>query len=271
MDQAAEIISNPQQQSRIVKGLSLSTFLLQARFSALGLQDELNPQLLHFQSDLDQSSQQSMRKWTLDLAEHGTLKTALAQNQVIELSPRGLGARQLHQYYNALQIENGGPLLLHPLAINGSNFGLLIAAGGEAMENWPVEYHPLLAGLAHYLSQAIINSKTHRIEAPIIRTEDSQPLYDSIPSPILIDQVRLNSLENETKKLRKSLFEMEQGKKIAEEKALAAQKQARYLAAALRAAQQESGSPAQIEELAQTMPVTSPQETLRSPNVEEAE
>lgn len=269
LNMAAEVIGNPQKQSRIVKALALSTELLQSRFSAIGLLDDLNHELVHFQSDIGVDEPTNTKKWALDLAENNTLKTALTQNQVVELSPQGLGARQLHQFYKSIQIDNGGPLLVHPLIANGLHIGLLIVGGDEEMDSWSVDNHALLAGLARYIAQTIVNSHAPRVQAPIIRPLETQTVADSIPSPLIIDQVRLGRLEKEKADLQKALQEMELGKKSAEEKALAAQKQARYLAAALRAAQQSS-NPSEQENHAGGN-VTPEQDTMPSPGVQEAD
>jgi len=69
--------------------------------------------------------------------------------------------------------------------------------------------------------------------APELRT-----VSETIPSAIFLDQVRLNSLESERDELKLALEKANKQRQQAEEKALVNQKQARYLAAALRAAQE---------------------------------
>ena len=59
----------------------------------------------------------------------------------------------------------------------------------------------------------------------------------AVPAAIIMDRVRVKDLEHQIDQLRHSLQETEQKRRQAEVNANAAQKQARYLAAALRAVQ----------------------------------
>jgi hypothetical protein len=116
----------------------------------------------------------------------------------------------------------------------------LIAGAPASEKKWPEDKRDLMPGLALYQAQAILNSQIR--ETPIVAPSlpETRETSSTVPSAILLDQVHLHSLQSENNDLRAALDEAKLETKQAVAQALAAQKQARYLAAALRAAQQSS-------------------------------
>jgi len=244
LEEAAQIIATRQLQRRIAKSINMTSALLEAEFVAIGLVDPQNPQQMCFSSNLQDESVREKKSWVLNLNQQSTFCLALAQDNTMELLAEGLGARQLHEFYKTVGMEPKGPLLVHPLTANGKNVGLLVVAAPADQKNWPVEKRELLPGLAKYQAQAIVNSQTP-LEAPVVVPPPPGPRDSTsmVPSAILLDQVRLQGLQSERDELHTALEKTKMEKKQAEAKALAAQKQARYLAAALRAAQQSTSAP----------------------------
>lgn len=254
LGRASEVIATRQRERRIAKSLEMATYLLEAEFASIGLVDHRNEQRINFSSNITNASTPAIKQWALDLSRHPTLKAAFKQGQTIELLPTGLGARQVHDFYGAFGSDPQGPLLIHPLVDDVTHFGLLVVAARRGLEEWTVEQKQLMPGLAKYISQSVANSA---VPAPSYAAVTPPParreVTETVPSAIFLDQVRLNSLQAERDELRAELEEAIERRKKAEEKALVTQKQARYLAAALRAAQSRQ----QEDELAANAPDTS--------------
>lgn len=242
LEEAAQVIATRQPQRRIVKSIEMTSDLLEAEFVALGLLDQHNPQHMLFSSNLKDEDSGELKSWMINLNRQTALNLALTQGTTMELLAEGIGARQLHDFYSTIGIDPKGPLLIHALTANETNVGLLIAAAPPDKKNWPVEKRDLMPGLANYQAQAILNSQMPS-EPPVVVPPLPGPRdsTNTVPSAILLDQVQLHGLRVERDELQRNLDKAKLKTKKAEAKALAAQKQARYLAAALRAAQQ-SGS-----------------------------
>jgi len=239
LDEAAEVIATRQRERRISKSLEMATNLLDAAFVSIGLVDHRNPRRINFSSNLANGEAAGIKHWAIDLTRHPSLNAAFMQDQTVELLPTGLGARQLHDFYGSFGIDPLGPLLIHPLVDNGSHIGLLVVAASQEQEQWTEEQKSLVPGLASYIAQAILNSQLPLVQYTAVPpAPEPRDVTETVPSAILLDQVRLSSLEAERDELKSALEEAIERRKQAEEKALVIQKQARYLAAALRVAQE---------------------------------
>ncbi len=246
LDEAAEVIATRQRERRISKSLAMSTHLLDAAFASIGTIDQRSSSRINFTSSLPEENSTSVKQWALDLAKHPTLNAAFIQGQTIELLPTGTGARQLYDFYAAFDAEPLGPLLIHPLQNNGSNFGLMVIAARKKIESWADEHKAIMPGLSRYIAQAVVNSDLPAVRyAPDPPQPEPRQVVETVPSAIFLDQVMLSSLQAERDELQSALEEAVLRRKQSEEKALIIQKQARYLAAALRVAQestQQSGA-----------------------------
>jgi hypothetical protein len=244
LNEAAEVIATRQRERRIAKSLEMTSHMLDAALVSIGLVDRRYPSRINFSSSLVNGDATEFKQWVIDLTKHPTLNAAYIQDQTVELMPAGLGARQLHQYYGSFGIDPMGPLLIHPLANNGSHTGLLVIAASAQQEKWTEDQKSLVPGLASYISQAVFNSQLPAIQSTAVPpTPEPRNVAKTVPSAILLDQVRLRSLEAERDELKSALEEAIEQRKQAEEKALGIRKQARYLAAALRAAQASQQGP----------------------------
>jgi type IV secretory pathway VirB10-like protein len=113
--------------------------------------------------------------------------------------------------------------------------------------HWTEEAQNLVPGLAHFIAQALINSRT---PSPTVTTELEPEIaapVTTVPAAIVLDKVRLKDLEDQLKQVREEFNEAEQKRRQAEANANAAQKQARYLAAALRSVQSPANNSASGE------------------------
>jgi signal transduction histidine kinase len=100
--------------------------------------------------------------WSLTLADWPSFRLALQQRQSIELTPNGLGARQLHELYRELGVEELGALMVTPLIAGRSELGVLLLAAEKGRENWPAPDKALIPFVAAYVAQAIHNTQTHQ-------------------------------------------------------------------------------------------------------------
>jgi GAF domain-containing protein len=239
----------------------MASHLLDAAFVSIGLVDRRNPRRINFSSNLTNGDGTEIKQWAIDLTRHPTLNAAFIQGQTVELLPTGLGARQLHEFYGSFGIDPLGSLLIHPLVNNGSHIGLLVIAATEEQEQWTEDQKSLVPGLASYISQAVINSQLPAVRFTAVPpAPEPRNVTETVPSAILLDQVRLSSLEAERDELKSALEEAIERRKQAEEKALGIQKQARYLAAALRDAQ-ESKQEQVVDQVQMNTAITGTRET----------
>jgi hypothetical protein len=261
LNQAAGIIATRQRERRIAKSLEMASNMLDAALVSLGFVDHRYPSRINFSSSMSNEDIAEIKHWAIDLTRHPTLNSALIQDQTVELLPAGLGARQLHEFYSSFGIDPLGPLLIHPLVNSGSHIGLLVIAAPEEQEHWTEDQKSLVPGLASYISQAVFNSQLPAVRLTAVPpAPEPRDVSDSVPSAIFLDQVRLSSLEAEQDELKSALAEAIERRKQAEEKALGIQKQARYLAAALRAAQ-ESQQEQAVDQVQMDTVITENQKT----------
>ena len=136
-------------------------------------------------------------------------------------------------------MEPSSALLIHPLGTNGTSTGLLAVPFPGNAGRWSEDAKNLLPGLARFVSQALTNSDSapsHKSAAVAARPAPDV-VQPAVPAAIVIDRVRVQDLEHQLQQMSEAFREAEQKRKQAEVNALAAQKQARYLAAALRTVQ----------------------------------
>jgi hypothetical protein len=238
LEQAAQVIATQQPQRRLTYALVMMNQLFDPTLSAIGLLDEDNRDLIQFYSLLSTQSPGEINSWIVDLSQQTTLSASLKQDGITHLQRDGLGSRQLYAFFDSAGIEPTNTLLVYPMDINGNRIGLLVLAGPEKESQWTNYAEYLMPGLSHYITQALLNSQTSQIDREESEPEPVEVLTTmSVPAAIVMDKARVQDLEFQLQKLNDELKESEKRRRQAEINATAAQKQARYLAAALRAAQ----------------------------------
>ena len=237
LEGAAQVIATEQPKRRLVYSLQMINKMFDTSFAAIGLLDEEDANKITFYGWLPGESPGHIKQWEMDLANHVTLSAALRQEGATRLQRDGLGSRQLYTFFEAADLQPSSSLLVHPLATNGAPVGMLVISGSGNGTHWTEEAQNLVPGLAHFIAQALINSRT---PAPTVTTELEPEIavpVATVPAAIVMDKVRLKDLEDQLKQVREELKEAEQKRRQAEANANASQKQARYLAAALRSVQ----------------------------------
>jgi PAS domain-containing protein len=242
LEQAAQVVASNQPQRRMVYALELLRRAFGAEFAAIGLVNEDEPtQIAFYGSRRDQQPGQVVQ-WQMDLEQQLALNTVFSQGRPTELNRDGLGSRQLYDFFEAAGIEPAASLLVQPLSTNGKRLGLLCVPLRQDSDHWGEEARKLAPGLAHFLAQALLPTVAPPpVPSPpeTVEPEPSSPTT-AVPAAIVFDRVRVQDLEYQLKQTREALDEAEQKRRQAEANALAAQKQARYLAAALRTVQSSS-------------------------------
>lgn len=233
----AQLIATRQTSRRVALGLALAQEQFAAPFTAVGLLNVEEPDLLTFYSTIPLADGDTIRTWRMDLNENQGLRTAVAQGRTLELYAEGIGARQLHTIDQAAEPPLHGPLLVQPLGSGRQRLGLLLIAAPPDQTAWTATQKDKAAGLAEFLNLAILNSQAQTVTAIGGPSPDSPAPATVIPAAIVMDRERLRDLKHERDELRGALAEANAARQTAENSAAAAQKQARYLAAALRVAQ----------------------------------
>lgn len=237
LEQAAQVIATQQPPRRIAYSLQMANQMFDTSFSAIGLIDPEDNDIVDFHVMLPDQSPGEITNQELALSEHATLVTALGQDGSTQLLRSGLGSRQLYGFFEAVDIEPSSSLLVCPLGSNGDKIGILVLPAPGDADHWPEEAQNLVPGLAHFVTQALLNSQ---VQPP---AEEPEPLpllppaSTAVPAAIIMDRVRVQDLEQQLASLREDLSEAEKKRRHAEANAAAAQKQARYLAGALRTVQ----------------------------------
>lgn len=234
---AAELIATKQTSRRVALGLALSQELLGASFTAVAFLDPDDPDALLFRSNLPLGEDGRFREWSMSLSDNQALRTATAQDRAVELLSDGLGARQLYALYQAAGLEPLGPLLIQPLTASGRRLGLLLIAGDAERVAWSAAEQQTAQAVTGFLAAAILNSQAAAPSAAATPSPESPAPATTVPAAIVMDRARVSDLERERDELRTELVQAIEARKAAESSAAAAQKQARYLAAALRVAQ----------------------------------
>ncbi len=242
LEGAAQVIATEQPKRRLVYSLQMINGMFDTSFAAIGLLDEEDANKITFYGWLPGESPGHIRQWDMDLANHVTLNAALRQEGATRLQRDGLGSRQLYAFFEAADLQPSSSLLVHPLVTNGAPVGMLVIPAPGNGTHWTEEAQNLVPGLAHFVAQALINSRT---PAPTVTTEPEivAPIA-TVPAAIVMDKVRLKDLEDQLKQVQEELNEAEQKRRQAEANANASQKQARYLAAALRSVQSPANNSA---------------------------
>jgi len=160
--------------------ISLATELTPANFAALALINQDDPDRLRLVTSQPQADEQAL--WGLSLSDWPALRLALQQKHHIQLTPVGIGARQLHELSRELSIPEASSLLIEPLHYQEQELGVLILANLDETDGWQASDKALVPFIASYIAQAITNSRQYeqaaQAAAPLhtVETEDGQPI-----------------------------------------------------------------------------------------------
>ncbi len=151
---------------RLEEALDMVVGLAATQFAAIGLIDDKNPQRVLFNHTRPIISRETGYGHVLNLSDHAAFRLAYEQQRGIELLPRGVGARQVHDLSQQFNVGALGPVLVEPLLVANQCFGFLFLAAPPSVANWTDRERAIVPGVAAFLAQAIANSRRLETEAP---------------------------------------------------------------------------------------------------------
>ena len=151
---------------RLESALDMVTGLLATQFAAIGLIDEKNPQRVLFGQTRPAATRDVAYGRLINLNDHAAFRLAYEQQRGIELLPRGVGARQVHDLSQQFNVGALGPVFVEPLVVGNQCFGFLLLAAPPSAENWTDRDRAIVPGVAAFIAQAIANSRRLESEAP---------------------------------------------------------------------------------------------------------
>ena len=151
---------------RLDVALDMAAGLVATQFAAIGLIDEKNPQRVLFSQTRPAASRDSAYGRQINLNDHAAFRLAYEQQRGIELLPRGVGARQVHDLSQQFNVGALGPVFVEPLVMAGHCFGFLLLAAPPTAENWTDRDRAIVPSVAAFVAQAIANSRRLENETP---------------------------------------------------------------------------------------------------------
>ncbi len=225
LEMATQIIKSPDETKIVVEAVQMAQNLIAAPFLGIALLDDIKSGKLHLISNLPQPGEDHPQNWYLQLNHWPALRMSIEHQQMVELIPDGLGARQLYQLYEemGLPLSSLSPLLIQPLTISNTQLGVLIMAREE---QWNPEIKQYIETISNYIGQTIYNGRLH-----------TKAIQDAASIPVLTAQpegeARIITLEDENKQLQDRLQLSQDRLHQEKQRATTARKQARDLAATI--------------------------------------
>ncbi|MEZ4516106.1 MAG: ATP-binding protein [Chloroflexota bacterium] len=145
---------------RLERALDMVMALVPAQFAAIGLIDQANSQRVVFNHYRPTPTRETGHGWQLDLSGRSSLRLAFEQQRGVELLPRGVGARQVHELAQQFNLGPIGPTFIEPLLVRSRCVGFLILAAPSTMDTWTEETRAIVPGAAAFIAQAIANSRS---------------------------------------------------------------------------------------------------------------
>ena len=154
LEKAGTILLPLTAEDRAAQAAEIIAEFIPAQFTAITQITSQNPQgpIAIYQP----SASQPHKKWTISLAAWAGLQTAVNNQEIVELLPNGLGARQLYGLSQELNLGEMGPILIVPL-INPQHetTGLLLMGTDPSRDSWDSAYYPAISALARYIAIAL--------------------------------------------------------------------------------------------------------------------
>lgn len=225
---AGQVIGTLQPEQNVRAAILMAGQLLPASYVALGLVQPDAPDRLNLSSNRDDPAGKRPSGWAIHLNQWAAFQQSIAENEIIELKPTGLGARQLRLWYEEVGLPPAGALLVLPLIVEARQLGLLLLGLGREQAEWPEKEKQTAEALAHYVAQALHNSQAFSQVADQIADKPQPPHPDL--SPV---SGRIIALEEERDRLKSELEVTATRLLHAETQAAKSARQARDLAATL--------------------------------------
>lgn len=176
--QATPPLTGATREEVLMEALVMAARCLPAHFTAIAVPSSDSRSHLRLVSvnraQAAQNWAQAAQNWELKLDDWPALRLALAQQQPAELSPDGLGARQLFALYQELGVVGGGSLRVLPLAAGGTAQGLLLFAAPADQPAWTAADVDLAAAVAGYLGALLALARRRETEVERAESPDER-------------------------------------------------------------------------------------------------
>jgi len=155
LNSASEVLNTNTFNARASESAKFAADLLNANFAALisaSNSTEGNAPI----STYEPNTQAQRKQWSLRLADWPGMQNALKNGEIIELLPNGLGARQLSDLKQELDLDMIGPMLIIPIKQNnGKPIGLLLLGADPNLAEWSTEHRTLLPSVTNYIASGL--------------------------------------------------------------------------------------------------------------------
>lgn len=202
-----------------------------------------NDEQLTIYSNLPQPEANDPRQWQLPKATLPTVTQAITSNETVHLTASGTGARQFHDFHEALAISPVGALLIEPLQTDeGQIIGALIITGKLQIRQWRPTQRDLATAVAHLIANALANALAYEQAGKT----GTAPQATETETP---GTGRIVALENEIDDMQSQLDTTNARLLQAEAREKMANRRSRDLAQTLREIDSRGDAAAEIEHL----------------------
>lgn len=183
---AARVVGAPLQELTLQQALKMLSGLLDVRLIAIGLVDQQDQQQVLFNhyrpspndgrpgnQGLPADSQAVKR---INLVERSAFRLAREQQRGIELLPRGVGARQVHELAQQFNVGTLGPVYIEPLIAHEECLGYLLLGAYDTAPDWRERDRLLIPELGRFIAESVAASRRREKR----QTEEAIRLHEQL-------------------------------------------------------------------------------------------
>lgn len=222
---ASRVIAAPSTQQTLREATEMISEFSSARFVGIATLVPDNPEQFDLTSTREEADEPQV--WALKLRDWPALRLAMEQGETVELLADGLGARQLHDFYQEIGMPVAGALLVAPLQVEGHKIGALMLGGPPEQDQWSAAITSIVPSLTTYVARAIEQARRYD-EA--MRRQETAPAATAVTEPDVVSG-RVIALEEERDRALEEIETLSARLQRSEAQRQKAQRQARDLAA----------------------------------------
>ena len=233
------------QNERLAQAVMFAGDFTGSQFAGIGLPHPTYPEQLQLFS---LTSQREAMQWQIPLPAFPALQQALNQQKSLELQPKGMGAKQLHELYRELDVRSAGSMLIEPMVVGDRTVGLLTIANHSEQSGWHTTQRALAKTVAGYLAHLFQNEGIEQVD----RVENAGTPTDQLA--IEAQQADLTHLQEQLNHATVTQQQTETDLKTVQLEVEQAQSEITRLEQALQTAQQQYATAQQnSDQLTQTI------------------
>jgi GAF domain-containing protein len=176
---ATQVVAAPDQELILQQAMKMIRGLLSARLIAIGLINEPDQQAVQFHhvwppATATRDGRSAGQR--INLAEGAAFRLARERQRGIQLLPRGVGARQVHELAQHFSVDDLGPVYIEPLIVQDECLGFILLGASKTANEWSEEERLLIPELGRFIAQAIVSGRRHEN----CRTEEAARLQKQL-------------------------------------------------------------------------------------------